>query len=142
MTASLGWALALFLFAIVLLLITWIMKGLVDKVVVLLENINEKITSLEGEVKPILQDVERTLSNVEPLTKELGERNEEVGNLLRNIEKVTDDIQATTGAIRTGIVPIAHTVTSLFAGLKQGVQVIDEYRSTGSTDYETNGGEE
>ena len=142
MDASLGWGLAAIFFIGFIIVLTLLLKSMVDRIVVLLETINEKITSIEGEVKPILQDVEKTLSNVEPLTKELGERNEEVGNLIRNVEKVTDDIQATTGAIRNGIVPIAHTVTSLFAGLKQGVQIIDEYKSTGSTDNETNGGEE
>ena len=109
--------------------IAWSVKSLIDRLITLIMNVNEKLSVIEGEIRPILRDVEQTLKNVEPLTKELGERKDEIGRLLENIEKVSDDAQATTGAVRTGIVPVANSVQALFAGLMQGAQVLGEYRN-------------
>ena len=104
-------------------------KGLVDRLITLILNVNEKLTVIEGEIKPILRDLEQTLKNIEPLTRELGDRKDEIGRLLENIERVSNDAQATTGAVRNGIVPIANTLQGLFAGLMQGAQALSEYRA-------------
>ena len=128
---------ALFLFTLILLL-----KSLIDRVIALLQTLNDKLSSIETECRPILKDVETTLSNLEPLTRELGDRGEEIGRMLGNVEKVTDDIQATTGAIRGGIVPIAHTLTGVFAGVMEGAKALGEHRRTSSTQVEINRGDE
>jgi ABC-type transporter Mla subunit MlaD len=113
---------AAFLIALVV-----IIGMLAVRIIQLLETLNEKVTSLEKEVAPILRDVEQTLRNVEPLSRELGNRGDEIGKLLANFEKVSDDAQATTGAIRNGIVPIAHSLAGLFAGFQEGSKVISAY---------------
>lgn len=100
---------------------------LATRIIKLLETLNEKVTSIEKEVTPILRDVEYTLRNLEPVTRELGTKGDEIGRLLENIEKVSDDAQATTGAIRNGIVPMAHALASLFAGLQEGSKVLGAY---------------
>ncbi len=124
------------LIAVAFFVIALFLKGLIDRLITLIDNLNDKVTSIDGEIKPILQDIQKSLSNIEPLTKELGERGEEIGQLLGNVGKVTDDAQATTGAIRKGIVPIANTLTSLFAGVMQGVQVLKESGYSNNDRYE------
>jgi predicted PurR-regulated permease PerM len=100
---------------------------LAGRVIKLLETLNDKLTSIEREFTPILIDIERTLRNIEPLTKELGERGDEIGKMLANIEKVSDDAQATTGAIRNGIVPLANALTGIYAGLQEGSKALSGY---------------
>ncbi len=122
------WSLVVLIVVIFFAMIAMFLKGLIDRLITLIENVNDKLSSIEGELKPIMRDTKELLGNVEPLTKELGERGEDIGRLLTNVEKVTDDLQATTGAIRGGIVPIAHTLTGLFAGLMEGARALSESR--------------
>lgn len=119
-----AWIVMIAMFLAFLVAILWMLAA---RVIKLLETLNDKVTSIEKEVTPILRDLERTLKNVEPLTRELGEKNLEVGRMLENIEKITDDAQATTGAIRNGIVPIVHSLAGIFAGLQEGSKVLGAY---------------
>ncbi|MCX6647143.1 MAG: hypothetical protein NTY09_12425 [bacterium] len=119
-----AWIGLITLFLASLVVIIWM---LASRIITLLETLNEKVTSIEKEVAPILRDVEQTLRNVEPLTRELGNRGDEIGKLLANFEKVSDDAQATTGAIRNGIVPLAHSLAGLFAGFQEGSKVLSAF---------------
>jgi len=136
------WAVVILIIALAFFVIVLFLKGLIDRLITLVENLNDKITSIEGEIKPILMDVEKTLSNVEPLTRELGEKSADLGNLLSNVEKVTDDLQATTGAVRNGIVPIAHTITSVFSGIMEGVKTFTEPDRKQRYKLDNDGGDE
>jgi len=100
------------------------LKSLIDRLITLVDNLNDKVSALEGETKPILRDVELMMRDLEPLTKEIGDRSEEIGRLLANIERISDDAQATTGAIRNGIVPVVNTVAGMFSGLQAGARAV------------------
>ena len=130
------WAVIAGALAVSFLWIAWSIKSLVDRLITLIMNVNEKLSVIEGEIRPVLRDIEQTLKNVEPLTKELGDRKDDIGRLLGNIERVSADAQATTGAARTGIVPIANTLQGLFAGLMQGAQALKEHRDEREQDIE------
>ncbi|MCK4720515.1 hypothetical protein KAU08_07640 [bacterium] len=119
-----AWIVIIALFLASLVAILWMLAA---RVIKLLETLNDKVTSIEKEVAPILRDVEANMRNIEPLVKELGDKNLEVGRMLENIEKITDDAQATTGAIRNGIVPIAHSLAGIFAGLQEGSKILSAY---------------
>ncbi len=124
------------LVAVAFFFIALFLKGLIDKLIALVENLNEKVTSIDDELKPIMSSIDQSLKNIEPFTRELGERGEEVGRLIENLERVTDDARATTGAIRGGVVPIAHTLKGLFAGLMEGAKVLGEYQRSGKDEIE------
>ena len=100
------------------------------RIIKLLETLNDKVASIEKEISPILRDVEYSLRNIEPLTRELGNRGDEIGKLLANFEKVSDDAQATTGAIRSGIVPLAHALAGIYAGLQEGTKLLNSYKKS------------
>jgi len=136
MDVALVWAIIGLIIALAFFTIVWLEKGLLDRFIDLIGSLNDKVSSLEGELKPVLRDVEKTLSNLEPFTKELGERGKDIGRLLSNIEKVSDDLQATTGAIRAGVVPVAHTLAGLHAGLMEGTRALSEYRRSSRTEVE------
>jgi ABC-type transporter Mla subunit MlaD len=136
MDAALIWAIIGLIITLAFFMNVWFVKGLIDRLIDLIGSLNEKVSSLEGEIKPVLRDAEKTLSNLEPFAKELGKRGEDFGRLLSNIEKVSDDLQATTGAIRAGVVPIAHMLAGLHAGLMEGTRALSEYRRSSRTEVE------
>ena len=117
--------------AAALLALALFMKSLIDKLIATVEAVRVKVDSIDNEIKPILRDVEQLLKEVEPLARELGERGAQIGTMIENIQKVTDDAQATTGAIRTGVVPIAHALSGLFAGFVEGGKALGDYTRRG-----------
>jgi predicted PurR-regulated permease PerM len=112
---------------IILLVIAFFLSLMINRLITLLGTLNDKVSSIDGEIRPILRDIEQVLRNVEPLSKELGEKGHEIGSMIDNLEKVTSDAQATTGAIRNGIVPFAHSIAGIYSGLSEGARVLGEY---------------
>jgi len=114
------------LLAVALIALCFFLKGLVDRLIRMVDAMRDKLDMLDSDIKPILKDVERMLSEVEPLAKELGERHADIGAILENISRVTDDAQATTKALRDGLVPIGHSLSGLFAGFIEGRKALAE----------------
>ncbi len=116
---------------IILLFVAWFLASMIGRIMSLLDTVNEKVRDVEGELKPILRDVEQVLRNIEPLSKELGDKSREIGSMIENLDKVTDDAQATTNAIRHGVVPFAHSIAGIYTGLTEGAKILGEYSRKG-----------
>jgi uncharacterized protein YoxC len=117
--------LALVLIALVVIAV-FLMK-LVNKLIWMIDSMKAQIDGIDGEMKPIMRDVQKMLSDMEPLVKEVGQHGQQIGSILENLERVSDDVSVTTGAIRTGVVPIAHSLAGIFAGIVEGGRAFGEY---------------
>jgi methyl-accepting chemotaxis protein len=102
------------------------LKSLVERLTSLFDTLNTKVLEIDGELKPILRNLEQCLRSAEPFARELGDRRNEIGAMLENLERLSEDAQATTSAIRYGIVPIAHSLAGIFSGLVEGARVLGE----------------
>jgi uncharacterized protein YoxC len=120
-------AIGLILVVIALIIIASFARKLIDKLIAMIDTLKGEVEGLDTELKPIMQDIQKVLADLEPLAREVGQRGEQIGMILENLEKVSDDVQATSGAIRNGVVPIAHSLSGLFAGFIEGRRAFGEY---------------
>jgi len=130
------WGVCALIALVAFLFFYFMLRGLVDRLIAAIDAMKVQVEEMDDELKPVIRDVQKMLADVEPLTKELGDRGREIGAILENLERVTNDAQATTGAIRTGVVPIAHSLAGLFAGVVEGSRALGEYTRRGRKDSE------
>lgn len=102
----------------------------INRVIKLLETLNEKIVSIEEEITPILKEVDNTLKTIEPVTEMLAQKTDEIGSMIDNLEKTSSYAKTTTGAVRDGVVPLAHMLQGVVAALSEGSSSLKRYISS------------
>jgi methyl-accepting chemotaxis protein len=98
--------------------------GLVDEVKTTVIEVREKAASIEREISPLAQNIDKSLTDANPLIKSLSEGSDDIRAAFESLHIVTSGVAEVTNGLREVIVPTINNVRSILQGLSEGARML------------------
>jgi ABC-type transporter Mla subunit MlaD len=87
-------------------------------------DIREKLAVIERDISPLARNIDKTLTDANPLVNSLSDGSSDIRAAFENIGRVSGDISDITNGLREMIVPTINNLRSVLHGLSEGLRML------------------